>query len=100
MMSCDDDYCYCIEDVEKLNEKIDQLNVKLEELTDDVKDLKEFHRTIMKGHNKPLQKMMENYMDNVLDYRLSDFRRDIRDLTDDMAELQRKVEDNEKQTRL
>ena len=27
-----DDYCYCIEDVEKLEEKIDNMNAKLDEL--------------------------------------------------------------------
>ena len=41
---CDD--CYCIEDVEKLEEKIDNMNAKLDELIDDVKDLKELSRSI------------------------------------------------------
>lgn len=92
-----DDCCYCIGDVEKLEEKIDNMNVKLDELIDDVKDLKELSRSIDKGTNKRLKKIMEDYVDDVLDFRLSDFRRDIRRLSDDIDTLQSRVSDEKKQ---
>lgn len=95
-----DDYCYCIDDVEKLEEKIDNMNAKLDELIDDVKDLKELSRSIDKGTNKRLKKIMEDYVDDVLDFRLSDFRRDIRRLSDDIDTLQSRVSDEKKQMRL
>lgn len=95
-----DDCCYCIGDVEKLEEKIDNMNVKLDELIDDVKDLKELSRSIDKGTNKRLKKIMEDYVDDVLDFRLSDFRRDIRRLSDDIDTLQSRVSDEKKQMRL
>lgn len=39
-------------------------------------------------------------MDDVLDFRLSDFRRDIRRLSDDIDTLQSRVSDEKKQMRL
>ena len=95
-----DDGCYCINDVEELEEKIDNMNAKLDELIDDVKDLKELSRSIDKGTNKRLKKIMEDYVDDVLDFRLSDFRRDIRRLSDDIDTLQSRVSDEKKQMRL
>lgn len=89
---CDIDGCNCMGDVYDLNDKIDGLNNKLDSLNDDVKDLKEELRDINKGKHKPLKKLIENYMDEILGDNLRDIRHDIRDLTDDVAELQRKAD--------
>ena len=90
---CGDNGCNCLGDVYDLQDKIKELNNKLDDLTDEIKYLKEDMRSINKGTHKALKKWIEEYMDVIMVDALNDVKHDIRMLTDDVSDVQRKVKE-------